>query len=53
MVVFTFFILDKNDIKRFFKENFLFADINLDVVLEILLLTISNTDIDFQTRDLQ
>ena len=52
MIVSTFFILDKDDKKRSFKENFLLTNINLDVVLGIFLLTMSNADIDFQVRNL-
>ena len=48
IVVFTFFMLDKDDKKRFFEENFLLTDVKLDVVLKILFLTMSNTDIDFK-----
>ena len=47
MVVSTFFILDKAYKKRFFKENFLLADVKPNVVLEILFLTMNNADIDF------
>ena len=47
MIVFTFFILDKDSKKRFFKENFLLADINPNIILEILFLIMNNTNIDF------
>ncbi len=53
MVVSTFSISDKDDKERFFQESFLLANVKSDVVLEILFLTISNTNIDFQVRDLQ
>ena len=52
MVIFTFFILDKDSKARFFEENFLLADVKMDIVLEIFFLTMSNADIDFQARDL-
>ena len=53
MIISTFFISNKNDRDRFFEENFLLADINLNVIFEMLWLIISNADIDFQARDLQ
>ncbi len=53
MIVSTFFILDKDDRERFFEENFLLANIKLDIMLEILFLTMSNTDIDFYAQNLQ
>ena len=34
--------------KRFFKENFLLANIKSDVVLGMFFLTMSNTDMNFQ-----
>ena len=39
--------------ERFFEENFLLADVNLDVVLGMFFLIISNADIDFQAWDIQ
>ena len=53
MVVSTFFILDKASRERFFEENFLLADVKSNIVLRMLLLTMSNVNIDFQTRDFQ
>ncbi len=47
MVVSTFFILDKDSRERFFKEDFLLADVKLDTVLGIPFLTINNSDVDF------
>ena len=52
MVVSTFSLLDKDGRKRFFEENFLLADVKLDIVLEISFLTISNADVDFQAWNL-
>ena len=52
MVVSIFFLLDKDDRKRFFEENFLLADIKLDIVLGMPFLIMSNADIDFQARNL-
>ena len=47
MVVSTFSILDKNGNEKFFEKSFLLAYIKLDVVFEMLFLTIGNTNIDF------
>ena len=47
MIVSIFSILDKNKNESFFEDNFLFANINLNIMLKMLFLTISNTDIDF------
>ncbi len=52
MVVFTFSILDKDDKERFFEESFLLANVKSDIVLRIPFLTMSNSDVDFQARDL-
>ncbi len=53
MVVFPFSILNKDDKERFLEESFLLADVKPDIVLGMLFLTMSNTDVDFQARDLQ
>ena len=53
MIVSTFFVINKDGRKKFFKENFLLANVKLDIVLKMLFLTMNNTDIDFQARDLQ
>ncbi len=53
MVVFTFFISDKDSRERFFEESFLLANVKPDIVLEMPFLTMSNADIDFQAQDLQ
>ena len=47
MILSTFFILDKDDKKRFFKESFLLADVKPNIVVGIPFLTINNADIDF------
>ena len=52
MVVFTFSISNKDSRERFFEESFLLADVNPNIVLEMLFLTMSNVDIDFQAQDL-
>ena len=46
-------MLDKDGRKKFFEESFLLAYVKLEIVLEMLFLTMSNTDIDFQARNLQ
>ena len=46
-------MLDKDDKKRFFEENFLLADVKPEIVLGMLFLTMSNADINFQARNLQ
>ena len=48
MVVFIFYILNKDDKMRLFKENFLLANVKLDIVLKISFLIISNTNINFK-----
>ncbi len=53
MIVSTFFVSNKNGRERFFEESFLLDDVKLDKVLGMPFLTMSNTDIDFQARDLQ
>ena len=52
MVVSTFFILDKDGRERFFEESFLLADVKPEIVFGMLFLIMSNTDINFQARDL-
>ncbi len=53
MVVSTFSVSDKDGRERFFEESFLLADVSPDIVLGMPFLTMSNADVDFQTRDLQ
>ena len=52
MIVFNFSVLDKDSRERFFKGSFLLADVNLDVLLGMLFLTITNANVNFQARDL-
>ncbi len=52
MVVSTFSVSDKDGRERFFEESFLLADVSPNVVLGMPFLTMSNTDVDFQARDL-
>lgn len=53
IVVSTFSVLDKDGRKRLFENRFLLADVKPDIVLAILFLAMSNTDIDFQDQNLQ
>ena len=53
MVVSIFSILDKDGKKMFFEESFLLVNVNLDIMLKMFFLTISNADINFQAQDLQ
>ena len=52
MVVSTFSVSDKDDMERFFKKNFLLAEVKPKIVLKIPFLTMSNADIDFQAQNL-
>lgn len=52
IVVFIFFILDKDDRERFLEENFLLADVRPNILFGISFLTRSNTNVDFQPWDL-
>ena len=52
MVVSSFFLLDKDGWKRFFKESFLLTDVKPGIVLGMCFLIMSNADVDFQARNL-
>ncbi len=52
MLVSTFFILDKNSRERFFEESFFLSNIKPDIIVEMLFLTMSNVDVNFQAWDL-
>ncbi len=52
MVVSTFSVLDKDNRERFFEKSFLLADVKPDIVHRIPFLTMSNGDVNFQSRDL-
>ena len=43
----AFLINDKDGIVRFFEKTFLLANISLDVIFEMLFLTLKNTDVRF------
>ena len=47
MVLASFQVKDKFERARFFQKTFLLADFNVKVVLEMLYLTFSNTNIKF------
>ncbi len=47
MVVFTFFVLDKDGKERIFRKSFLLANVKMDIVFGMPFLIISNTNIDF------
>lgn len=49
IVVSTFSLLNKDGKVRFFEKSFLLANIKLDIIFEILFLTMSNINIDFKT----
>ena len=51
IVVFIFFVLDKDNKLRFFEKSFQLAYINSDIIIGMPFLTMSNADIDFQTRN--
>ncbi len=53
IVVFTFSVLDKDGRERFFEESFLLADVKPDIMFGMPFVTMTNTNIDFQARDLQ
>ncbi len=53
IVIFTFCILDKDNRVRFLKKSFYLVDIKSDIVIEMLFLTMSNIDINFQAQNLQ
>lgn len=52
IIVFIFFLFNKDRYIRFFEYINLLANVSLDTVLEILFLIISNVDIDFETQDM-
>ncbi len=53
MIVSIFSMSDKDRRERFFEESFLLADVRPNIVLKMPFLIISNTDINFQARNLQ
>ena len=52
IVVAAFSVTDQADRVRFFKETFLVTNVSPEVVLEMLFLTLSGTDVDFLKREL-
>ena len=53
MVVAAFSVTDQADKVRFFKETFLVANISPDMVLRMLLITLSDADVDFLMKKLR
>ena len=53
MIVAAFLMIDKVNQIRFFGKTFLLANISLKVVFGILLLILSNADIDFLDRKIR
>ena len=53
MVIAAFSVEDKANQIRFFEETFLVANVSPEVVLGILLLTLSGADMDFLGRELR
>ena len=53
MVVATFSVVDKANRVRFFEETFLVANVSPEVVLGMPFFILSNTDVDFSSRDLR
>ena len=52
MVIAAFQVKDKFGRAQFFQETFLLADTSMEVVLEMLFLTLSNADIQFAEKEL-
>lgn len=52
IVIVAFSVYDKAEKVRFFEETFLLADINMDVVLKMFFLTLSNINIYFTKQGL-
>ena len=50
MVVVAFLVKDKANRVRFFEKTFLMANVNPEVILEMLFLTLSSADINFSGR---
>ena len=50
MIIIGFSIQDKSGKIRFFEEIFLLVHTNIDVVLEILFLTLTNQNIQFDIK---
>ena len=48
IVVSIFSMSDKDGKEKFFEKNFLLADVNLDIILKMLFLIMSNANINFQ-----
>lgn len=53
IVITSFHVNNKDRKSRFLKETFLFADIRMDFAFEMLFLTLSNVEINFNNRELK
>ena len=53
IVVTAFSVMDKANQIRFFEENFLVANVSLEVVLRIFFLTLSCANVDFSGQELR
>ncbi len=52
IVVSIFSVSNKDSWERFFEETFLLANVKSDIIVEMLFLTMSNADVNFQAWDL-
>lgn len=52
MIITSFKILDKLGRARYFQKIFLLADMNVEVILGMLFLTLSNSDVKFLDKKL-
>ena len=52
MIVAVFLMINWVNKIKFFEEIFLMANVNLDMVLEMLFLTLNNANVDFLKRKL-
>ncbi len=52
MVVSIFAVANKDNKERFFEENFLLADVKLNIVFGIPFLIMSNANVNFRAQDL-
>ena len=52
MVIAAFSVIDQSDRVKFFEETFFIANVNPDVIYDIIFLTLSNADINFLKKKL-
>ena len=53
MIVAVFLIINQVNRVKFFEETFLIANISLDIVCEMLFLTLSSANVDFSKKKLR